>query len=301
MRRFLRKGLLGALGAAGVFLGLVGVRLALAAPALDAVFRLPEGTRVLLTGDSHIGCTFREDVPGVRVIWKGATSPGFTVLRLRNIERLGWPRSLRTVVTEVGPQTLYAEHAESLRAPAWEASLFWAWRFPDAWPWGNTLWRSADFILRTRAAPPATEGPRTEAIPFPHRSEAEQREALETALASHYERLATPSEWVCAEKELREELLALRAFCEAKGVRLVLFSAPLTSYYRRHVPDWAGERFAAFQAWLRAAGFEYHDHRDALDDFWFLDTHHLRPRGAERFTAHFLKAHGLDAAPSALP
>lgn len=291
MKRFLVKVALGAVGAVVLLLGLPVVRVAMSQPSLDSAFCLPADTQTLFTGDSHIGCSIVES-SGVRVLWRSASSPGFSLLRLKNIERLGWPEGLRTVITEVGTQTLYAEHSEMLYASAWTTAFYWAWRFPEAWG----VWRVLQFLETLSHFPTIPEASETSSamdIPFPSRTVEEREEDLKRVFAGHFERLTMPVEWACAEAELREELRALRTFCESKGVRLILFSAPLTSTYRARMPPWARERFKRFQTWIREEGFEYYDHREALDDVWFRDSHHLRPSGAKRFTQIFLRAHEL--------
>lgn len=288
MKRFLVKVALGAFGAGLLLVGLPVARVVLAQPAQEAAFRLPADTQILFTGDSHIGCGIVER-PGVKVLWRSSSSPKFSLLRLRNIDRLGWPEGLRTVVTEVSTQTLYAEHADSLQGPAWETAFFWAWPLPEAWADWRVVVRFLGRLSHFPAVPEPSETPPDMETPITSRTEAEREDELRKAFASHFGRLTAPEQWARAEAELREELRALRAFCEAKGVRLVLFSGPQTSFYRTRMPPWARERFVAFQAWLREEGFDYHDRREALEDVWFRDSHHPRPSGAKRFTERFLR------------
>lgn len=288
MHSFLKKLLLGVLCACALFASIMVVRSVVVWPGLREAFCLPEGTRVLFSGDSHIGCSIVKS-PGVSVLWRSATSPKFTLLRLRNVARMGWPKSLRIVVTEVGAQTLYAEHLELRSGSGWERLERHPWWFGQAWPPLGVLWFRAREVFSLRTPTPIVETPPATDISFTERTAEEQASNLRIAFDNHTRQAMTPAERARVEQAVREELMALRAFCAAQGARLVLFSAPLSSYYRARASKQTTKAFEELQTWLRAEGFEYYDCRLMMEDVWFRDSHHLRPSGAKRFTEVFLR------------
>ena len=207
---------------------------------------------------------------------------------------MGWPANLKTVVTEFGNQTSTLCQAGDEAGTYHARALIWSWQTPGAWKNRNlfkklpqkafTMWQGYS---------PTPRSPVTE-TPYPERgAEAIEKDVAET-VEEHHSPKMSPESYARYWAKTQEELLALKAFCDAKGVRLILFSAPISSFYRERIPALWNQRFADQQAWLREQGFEYYDYRALMEDFWMYDAHHLRPAGAKHFTDFFLKEHGLE-------
>ena len=297
LRRFLRSLLVCVAGLSVLLILVLSALFAKLQPDFDAYFTLPEETRVLFVGDSHVGCSLEEQQPTHGKLWRSSTSPMSSLLRLRRVEQLGWPKNLKTIVTEFGTQTVVAEHyAVRDWIPARRReSLLWAWRDPLAWNYGGRyLLRGMPqlFSLLTdyemREYPPSTD------TPFSELPAEKIEEALNYSFISHYPSSLSEGDYLHCWAETQAELLALKGYCDQRGLRLILISTPTSSRYRARIPQLWQKRFAEQQAWLRAQGFEYYDYRAAFDDFWFRDSHHLRPSGTKKFTAFFLKEHGLE-------
>lgn len=295
--RFLRIVLLGCVGLvllhALVTLLCIGV---LQIPILR-YFTLPDETRVLYSGDSHVGCTFVENRPTHCLLWNSGTSPMMTLLRLKKVEQCGWPKNLKTVVTEVGEQTCILEHDKGRLRSQRSNAFMWAWSLRGALPEERPFrffvnwWRQA---AKKIASYTVLEPVPTLDKPFSERPP----EEIEDSILRGIEWFAPEnfSEVFYQERlvAMQAGLLALKDFCEARGVRLILFSAPVYPEVQKYLaPVWK-QRFVEQQAWIRAQGFEYYDYRGKMDGYWMRDSGHLRPSGAKIFTDFFLKEHGLE-------
>lgn len=290
MKRFLIVCFLGFLGALLLFWGVPILRIALAQPRLDAQFTLPPGTEVLCIGDSRVGCTFVDD-PALRnwVLWTSSISYRVRLGFLKNLRRLGQLRPGMTVVSEIGPHEIAHYSDTDWQRHVWGKALSVNWRYPRYWPAPSllvdylsvTLPHQKEFFVTlekvTEDAPPLTE-----------RDAHERQTHTQEMLADHYDPAAYTT---YAERTLRRDLLDLKRFCADNRLRLILFTAPLDSWYRAQAPEWGKAVFARLQGWLRTEGFDYHDCSDTMEDFWMRDSVHLRLSGAKRFTAWFFARH----------
>ncbi|MEG2724299.1 MAG: hypothetical protein RR982_00420, partial [Kiritimatiellia bacterium] len=88
-------------------------------------------------------------------------------------------------------------------------------------------------------------------------------------------------------------LLEIKQFCVQRGLRLVVFSSPVTQRYFKPSPMWTHNEVTILQDWLRKEGFEYYDFRHTMEERYFADFDHLRVTGAKLFTERFFKDLGL--------
>ena len=297
MKRFLFVCCLGFVGALVVAWGIPALRIALLQPAYDAQFRLPEGTKAVCIGDSRIGCTFAEvSALNNKVLWYSAAAPEITLMRLRNLVRLGELRPGMAVIAEFGPQSIAECQPKAwghFVKEAWNANFSWAWRYPEVW--GRfPRWFVFDYLLGefpkwktvTLGLPDRTvAGDQTSVVERPKEMrERNAREAIDEVWTPEALTAQVETRMFGAYKELRD-------YCATNGVRLILLTAPLSSDYRALLPEWGRDKWRAMQDWDRAEGFEYHDCTAALEDKWFLDAIHLSKAGAERFTRWFFETY----------
>lgn len=293
MKRFLLVVCLGFLGAVTLFWGIPIVRIALRQPCLDEAFTLPEGTTVLCLGDSRVGCTFVEEPTfHNRVLWTSSISYRIRLGLLRNLRRLGQLHPGMTLISEVGPH----EFAHYTYSSDWQLqvrgrALSVNWRYPDLWPSaGLLLDYLTDSLPRQRDLFFRFEHIDADSLPLPERPQEERLAYTQTIITDICSPITLTEK---PNQALRHDLLALRQFCAENDLRLILFTAPLDSWYRAQVPSASREYFAALQRWLREQGFTYHDCSQAAEDFWMRDAVHLRLSGAKRFTRWFFERYVL--------
>ncbi len=294
MKRFVKLVLIGFLGVAILFVVAPITQIAALQSRVKHIFTPPKGTTTLCVGDSQIGCTFVQD-PAYHnwVFWQSSTPPTFTLMRLKMLEQLDRLKGIQTVITAVGPQTLYFEYqTDQIMWEVWRSSFVWTWRFPEHRHELDVLSDLLSHHLSYKSIRKSTktinEGAITVDSRFIDRSPEMQAYNVREVLEMHFgDSAAAPNLRAEREAKARADLLELQTFCRERGIRLICVSSPLSESYRNQMPAWAKERFANFQSWLRAEGFEYYDCTTGWPEEAFRDVFHLRYSWAKRFTEWF--------------
>lgn len=264
-------------------------RIAAQQPALRDSLTLRPDQSVLFVGDSHIGCTFVE-APRFhnRVLWASSLPQQFTLMRLLDMERLGTLAPVRTLVLDIGLQSFGQQDHSRLNELTFR-SLGFAWRHLDRLP----LDRGQFFlylILHPTAPMYLVEASPTQTISILDQPlERRQKEFQDTANL-HFNWISRPEamapNW---QTSLKKTILEIQALCTRHNIRLVFFTAPLTSYYRQAIPPELENLLQHFADFIRAQGIPYYDLRDWCDDRDFFDSFHLTRPAAGRFTERFYR------------
>lgn len=81
----------------------------------------------------------------------------------------------------------------------------------------------------------------------------------------------------------------MHRICKENGVRLIVFSAPVTKFYRDAVPAKLKAQMNETVAWLKQEGIPYIDCMASMSEDTFRDATHLLPSAARRFTPLLLR------------
>ncbi len=243
--------------------------------------------RILFIGDSHIGCTFVEDrAYENRIVWESSMPQQFTLMRLLDMERGGGFGNVDTVVLDIGLQSLGQQRTERMKE-FWWRMLPISWRHHSLLPLG--AWDRFEYAMSHSAGRMSVMSPMpTDNISILTRTREERaREFAETS-EFHFAWPGTP-EQMCEgwEVSLHEAIDGIIRVCRRNNLRLVFFTAPLTSYYRAAIPATVESKFQEFVSQIRDSGVEYHDLRAWGEDGDFRDSFHFTHDGAERFTKWF--------------
>ena len=242
---------------------------------------------ILFIGDSHIGCTFVENREYEnRIVWEPSMPQQFTLMRLLDMERDGGFGNVETVVLDIGLQSLGQQRTERMKE-FWWRMLPISWRHQSLLPLG--VWDRFEYAIGHLAGRMSVMSPMpTNNVSIVTRTKEERaREFAETSKC-HFAWTGTP-EQMCEDWELslHESIDGIIRVCRRNDLRLVFFTAPLTSYYRASIPAIAESKFQKFVSQIRDSGIEYHDLRKWGEDRYFCDSFHFTHDGARRFTRWF--------------
>lgn len=81
----------------------------------------------------------------------------------------------------------------------------------------------------------------------------------------------------------------IKKVCVRNNIRLVVFTSPLSTYYRDRVPCEGKDALRRWQERIKEFGIEYYDESESLSDEHFRDSNHLSHDGARAFTRYFLR------------
>ncbi len=284
MKSFIVKVLLGSAIALIILVGTIVARLAYHTPAFDAAFTLHPQQRLVCMGDSHIGTSIIEDPAfETKLLWNSSASTRFTLLRLLELERKEALHPPYVIITELNYQSLYAEESATAR--------LLSTLFPIAWRQAHLftpseLWKATLEIAKNCGVGPVEDAP-TRTISILELSPEERTRILQQNTNGHFNHSleARQSALQCR----FEELTAIHAVCKRNRVPLVVFSAPLCSFYQQAVPDYAKADFNRLLDYLNTLEIPYLDFRqaDGIHDGHFVDGHHLSVCGRETFTPLF--------------
>ena len=287
MRKFLLRSLLFGAGLAVLIAVFVSLRVMCHWSEVVASRHLEPWQRILFIGDSHIGCTFVEDREYAnRIVWASAMPQQFTLMRLQDMERDGGFGNVDTVVLDIGLQSLGQQRTECMKE-FWWRMLPISWRHQSLLPLG--VWDRFEYALGHYDGRMAVMSPMpTNNVSILTRTAEERaREFTETS-ELHFAWSGTP-DLMCDgwETSLHEAIDGIIRVCRRNNLRLVFFTAPLTSYYRAAIPMAVESKFQEFVSQIRDYGVEYHDLRTWDDDGDFCDSFHFTHDGAKRFTKWF--------------
>ena len=287
MRKFLVRSFLFCVGLPVSCALCVALRVLCHWPEVVASRHLEPWQRVLSIGDSHIGCTFVEDRKYEnRVVWSPSVPQQFTLMRLLDMERDGGFGNVDTIVLDIGQQNLGAQRTEAMKSYWWRM-LPISWRHQSLLPLG--AWDRFEYAIGHLAGRMSVMSPLSNTnVSIMMRTEEERAREFAKAFDDHFAWPGTP-EKMCEgwEASLHEAIDGIVRVCRRNNLRLVFFTAPLTSYYRAAIPATVESKFQEFVSQIRDSGVEYHDLRTWGEDGDFRDSFHFTHDGAKRFTKWF--------------
>ena len=288
MKKFLIKVFYSGIACAVALVLIPIVRVVIAQGKLDEVFSVPDGTKVLCIGNSHTGCTWYE-APEFknRVLWTSATSFATHYMRFREFERRGFLDSgVRYCILDCDGPGMGGFSIGGLKK-RFAYDLPFAWRYANCLPVG--IGDLALYVLNhTSQDFSFDEVPPGQVPDWTTRTKEEQ----ESNIIGQYGKIRSdwkngyPDGWQNAFLWMVEDI---KRRCDAHGVRLICFAAPLTSASPARTDRMIWERESQMIERVKAIGVEYYDFRLECADNKFCDSHHLLRNSSYEFTQKFFR------------
>ena len=258
-------------------------------PRVEASLWVEPWQRVLFIGDSHIGCTFVEDPKYEnRIIWEASMPQQFTTMRLREMEKRGSLKGVEVLVLDFGLQSIGQQRRERMKE-------FWWRMLPISYKHCDLLPLSWCDFLSQFVSPPSCrihiiEDMPTANISILSRSRDEKEEEFEKTAEMHF-RWTDHPELMCTrwEESLKAAVCEIQDICKRNNIKLLFFTAPLTSYYNDSIPQRVEEKLQEFVGFIKELGVPYYDLRRWGRDDDFRDCFHFRLDGAIKFTEWFYR------------
>ena len=286
MKKFLIKVFYSGIACAVVLVLIPIVRVMIAQGKLDEVFSVPDGTKVLCIGNSHTGCTWYE-APEFknRVLWTSASSFATHYMRFREFERRGFLDSgVRYCILDCDGPGMSGFSIGGLKK-RFAYDLPFAWRYANCLPVG--IGDLALYVLNhTSQDFSFDEVPPGQVPDWTTRTKEEQ----ESNIIGQYGKIRSdwkngyPDGWQNAFLWMVEDI---KRRCDAHGVRLICFAAPLASASPARTDQIIWERESQMIERVKAIGVEYYDFRLECADNEFRDSHHLLRNSSYEFTQRF--------------
>lgn len=286
MKKFLIKVFYSGIACAVVLVLIPIVRVMIAQGKLDEVFSVPDGTKVLCIGNSHTGCTWYE-APEFknRVLWTSASSFATHYMRFREFERRGILDSgVRYCILDCDGPGMGGFSIGGLKK-RFAYDLPFAWRYANCLPVG--IGDLALYVLNhTSQDFSFDEVPPGQVPDWTTRTKEEQ----ESNIIGQYGKIRSdwkngyPDGWQNAFLWMVEDI---KRRCDAHGVRLICFAAPLASASPARTDRMIWERESQMIERVKAIGVEYYDFRLECADNEFRDSHHLLRNSSYEFTQRF--------------
>ncbi|MEG1480329.1 MAG: hypothetical protein RSD41_04930, partial [Kiritimatiellia bacterium] len=198
----------------------------------------------------------------------------------------------KTVIIEVGFQNGWESAPASLNNLL-GMHFAWAWRYLRFFP-REALSFSFDSRIGQEFTSEISYAKPTHDIPFYDYMPAGSVEASDEILTHPIDTISVRGgNGIPLLECIGPTLLEIKQFCVQRGLRLVVFSSPVTQRYFKPSPMWTHNEVTILQDWLRKEGFEYYDFRHTMEERYFADFDHLRVTGAKLFTERFFKDLGL--------
>lgn len=291
MKKFLINFFLFSAAVVVTVVAIVAVRIALWQHAVMESEQMRPEQEILFMGDSHIGCTFVEEpVYSNRVIWCASLPHQFTLMRLKNMERDGMLRHVKTLVIEFGLQSIGQQREERMKSFLLRM-LPICWRYQELIPLG--FWQKAWHVATHLSADYdiIAEMP-TANIPLSQQPEELREIDWQETSKVHFG-------WIhgkmCKgwERSEVESIFAIKNLCDANRIGLIVLTAPLTKRYIRNIPHEVESTMKKIVGQFQERGICYYDLRSWGNDDDFRDCFHFTVDGAKRFTdfwyGHILK------------
>lgn len=290
MKKFLQKISCCIVICASVPILVLIVRVAAVQDELDEVFGVPDGTEVLCIGNSHTGCTWYE-APEFknRVLWSSATGFATHYMRFREFERRGVLDSgVRYCILDCDGPSMTFFSAEELKK-RFGFNLPFAWRYSDCLPvdFCSLALYAMDHAFHKFSF--KGETPPGQVPDWTTRTREEQESNIKGQYHNDFH-----SDWMTGYPDGWQDVFIwmvedIKRRCDAHGVRLICFAAPLTSASPARINPMMWERESRMIERVRAIGVEYYDFRLECADDNFRDSHHLLRDCSYEFTKRFFR------------
>ena len=295
MKRFLAN-----CGTIGIIIGIcvlfiIGLRYAKLQTLADDLFATKEGQHILVLGDSHPDNAFVEVAGnGIKKLVYSGSPLNISFMRLLELEKRTNLSNIDVCIANID-YTYILEWSYKLQIEsAWRLMPFCFDKL-DMLPTSRieTIRGLIDFTCENiNEIPPLaqTSGGADASVSIAGHSPEWVRAQVDDAIERHFRRRERHPELFVpdATGRMMETILAFKKLCEQHGIRLILFSAPLSQEYRDGVPDWAKKELRGLVAEIRDEGIEYYDFTEWGRRDWLADSDHLNKTGAEQFTNMFL-------------
>ena len=249
--------------------------------AVKNAFAVPAGTKLLCLGSSHTGCTWQES-DGVHSVWLNGSAFVFSLMRLKEMERLGQLKGIRCCIVDADYEGLCGRLKEKNIEETFLRSVYYAWRYMDFLPgekW-KYVWSAITWLGHRRDFKSSTprEGNIYEGLSDERRSKLMNQAAEELKHGDD-----TSSSITEANKRTLDEMKHL---CDAHGIRLVLFASPLVKDHPMR-GAWRG-LLDGWKDYCKEQNVEYWDLRDEMPDELFYDIDHLSDQGRKMISKKYL-------------
>ncbi len=293
MKRFLLR-VCALLGVVVILLACITpVRLVCNQREVDRYLAVPEGTEVLVIGNSHAGCTFTE-APEFRnrVIWHSNMGFVFHYLRFLELERRGvLDRGIKVCIFDCDSTSIKHCTKGNIKSDLRRSSTF-AWRYLDKIP-----------LPKLEARMEVVKGLGTrfdgqEEVPAEGLNwtmVAPERKRVHMRWFYNLKTWYVPEMWEFGRNPFPEDfmmrfdemVLDMKARCAKRGIRLIFFAPPLTTETPSRANPLIWKQCEELKKRVRALGCEYYDFRCDYPDDRFRDDHHILRSTSYEFTKRF--------------
>ena len=258
-------------------------------PMCSQMFHVRPEQKILILGDSHAQCDFLEKPDfGIKMLVYHSTQMNISLIRLKELERRGGLSGIKLCVLNFCQTTIREWNEEELLESSWRmmpyALRHCEWIFVDRHRVYLNLMRK--MLVSPHDLPPLAADPswRIDGASFADRPADWRRKNVEGELGRHF------GEFKAMKDSRKLQLQTLREInnvCTRHGIKLVLYSAPLTKEYYEGIPDWAKANMEWWKVVVKDMGIPYYDYMQRCGPDMFADCDHLLKSGAERFTDLF--------------
>ena len=249
--------------------------------AVEKAFAIPNGTRILCLGSSHTGCTWQEG-DGVHSVWLNGSAFVLSLMRLKEMERLGQLKGVRCCLVDADYEGLCGRLKEKHIEETFLQSVYYAWRYLDFIP-GETwkyIWSAVTWLGHRRDF--KSSAPQGGNI-YEGLAEEKKASLIKKAEEELKQTDATSLSITEANKSTLDEMKRL---CDTHGIRLILFASPLVKDHpMRGV--WRG-LLDGWKSYCKKQNVEYWDLRDEMPDELFYDIDHLSDEGRRLISKKYL-------------
>lgn len=262
---------------------------------LERTYTIKPSTEVLFIGSSQMGCSIDEDEADhyhLQKIWVSYTLTSSFLMRLKELERRGQLDTLKVVVV---PFNVYSAVFQDKNGYLWSwyQELPVSWRYLDMLPYSKLefAWYILcnlrfPFNIHLHESPPIRKGlaSHTEAY-------REKLTASFCEFASAFKVEGLSPGWV---DDLLGAYEEMRNICARKGIRFVVYKAPILSGVEQHFQKDFMAQISQLEDALLERGIEYIKPEINLGDQYFFDNVHLITDGAKLFTGELFRIlHGM--------
>ena len=247
------------------------------------------GTCYLFLGDSHIGYSI---LPSrelhTHVLFQPGCHPLLSLFKLREMERLGLLNDISYCFMEIGYQTEASMNFCSLNA-IFFSNFVYFWRYLPEMP--VKVYLALDTCCQRNVLnSELNSSPSQTATSLTDRSALLIKKQIEDVVESHFGYLSKLSDDMLPDyaERIRYAVKEIHTICRRHHICLVIFSSPLTSFYRKAIPYAAKQHMAQWKRFFEEQEIPYLDMTASMPDSAFVESHHLLAAKRGEFTSLLL-------------
>lgn len=252
------------------------------------------GADVLFIGSSQVGCSIEES-PRFhnQKLWVSDTISQSFLMRLKELERRDQLKKVKVCVVPFNLFSITSQNEGSFLW-AWYQEIPVSWRYLDMLPCG--LFQFVRYIACNLRCPflihvSDLTSPQDPLIRKPENYRRRMRNGNVAFAKKHTNPKGKLDDW---EKRLPDSYAEMQEICARNGVRLIIYKAPLISYFENALPPSCTAKVADLVKRLQGDGMEYVDTGLSLGEESFRDVVHLVRPGASVFTTRLYEKCKLD-------